>query len=239
MKSYRVSENAPISLMERVYAELRKTLITGKIDEGTRIVESTVAEKLGVSRTPVREALRKLSSEGLLISIPKVGYMIAEMSNRDMEDLWRTRSAIEQIAGRWAVEGVTERELDRLRQNLETTGEVLESGQTKKMIDLDIEFHGIIYRASRSKTLCQITQSLSDRTLKYRMACIPLPEIARRAREGHNEIYCAMKSRNSERVEAAIFAHLEVSKRDILDYLKQVRQEAFVGNNSPWVSSFS
>lgn len=229
---YQVSESQSVSLTERVYGDLRRAVITGRMAEGTRIVESVLAEKMGVSRTPVREALQKLTSEGLLHCIPKVGYVISEMSDRDIEDLFRTRAAIEQIAGRWSLDGITENELHRLLKNLESTAEVLSSGQTRKMINLDIEFHGIIYRASRSKTLNQITQSLSDRTLKYRMACIHLPHIAARAREGHCQIYKAMVARSSERLDEAILNHLEFSKKDILEYLERLRQESFVEKTS-------
>ncbi len=227
MRIISTSKTDMLSLSEQVYRRLRTGIITGKIRDGTRLVESALAEDMGVSRTPVREALQRCAQEGLVYSIPRAGFVVEEMSEEDVHDLFKTRMAIEQIVGRWALAKITEEEILRLDANLKKTDQVLQSGKTEKMISLDIEFHNIIYRASRSKRLYQICKTLSDHTLKFRIACIHIPEVAGRARENHAAIFEAIKSRDPERVEAAMAQHLTVVQEDILGFLKKVREESF------------
>jgi DNA-binding GntR family transcriptional regulator len=160
-------------------------ILMGKISPGTRLVESTLGAEMGVSRTPIREALHKLNLEQLVYSIPRVGYIVNDISEYDIEDLFVTRAAIEQLAASWAIEKINAEELKRLEKNLKKTDQVLQEGSTRKMIDLDTEFHEIICKASRSKRIYQISQMLREHMLKFRMACLHLPEIAKKARDGH------------------------------------------------------
>jgi DNA-binding GntR family transcriptional regulator len=153
------------------------------------------------------------------------------MSDYDIQDLFTTRMTIEQIAARLAIDKITEQELERLRLNIEATDEVLASGLTEKMVDLDMAFHGIIYKATRSKTLYQICQTLSDHTLKYRIALIHLPEIAQKTRDGHYRIYEAILAGEPDRVDKAIRSHLELAKEDITELLERKRQEAFMSRD--------
>jgi len=215
------------SITDRVYEQLRLSIITGKIPGRSRLVEASLAEELGVSRTPVREALQKLALEGLLYSIPRAGYIVEDLSESDIMDLFKTRTAIEQLAARWALQKISDAEIGLLKENLEKTDAILAGGETKKMIELDTEFHQIIYKASGSRNLYRISQYLSDHTLKFRIACIHLPEIAGRAREGHYRIYQALKSKDQHRVDLEIRAHLEVVQKDILEYIRAARINSF------------
>lgn len=221
----------PISLTERIYRDLRLSIITGKLPGGTRLIESTLAHKMGASRTPIREALQRLSQEKLVYSIPRLGFIVEDMTEADIQDLFATRMEIELLVGRWALPKITEDEIDQLKNNLDKTDTVLKNNQTDKMIDLDIEFHHIIYKATRSKSLYQISKNISDHTLKFRLACIHIPEIANRARDDHRSIYNAFKSKDPKKVEATITDHLMVVKSDILDFLKRVREEKFLAQD--------
>jgi DNA-binding GntR family transcriptional regulator len=220
------------SLAERVYRNLRHGIITGVIRGGTRLVETTLASQMKVSRTPVREALHKLALEGFLYSIPRAGYIVEETSETDIKDLFATRTAIEQIAVKWAIQKITDEELKRLETNLQKTDEVINSGATESMMDLDAEFHQIIYRAARSKTLYKISQTLSDHTLRFRLACIHVPEIAGRARQGHMKIFDALKVKDAAMAEEVVKDHLDTVITDILDHLEKIRQDVFVGNQN-------
>jgi len=231
MKVLKTTKHDSNSLTQRVYKDLRTAILTGKIAGGTRLVESTLAADMQVSRTPIREALHKLALEGLLYSIPRAGYMVEEMSDYDIQDLFTTRMNIEQIAARLAMEKISEEELKRLALNIEKTNAVLESGLTEKMADLDMAFHGIIYKATRSKTLYQICQTLSDHTLKYRIALIHLPKIAQKTRDGHSNIYEAILAKEASRVDEAIQSHLQLAKRDIKELLERRRHEDFISQN--------
>ena len=232
MKVLKTTKKETNSLTERVYRELRTAIITGKINGGTRLVESNLAADMKVSRTPIREALHTLSLEGLLYSIPRAGYIVEEMSDYDIQDLFTTRMTIEQIAACLAMEKITEEELRRLEFNIQKTDEVLESGLTEKMTDLDMEFHGIIYKATRSRTLFQICQTLSDHTLKYRMAMIHLPVMSQKTRDGHHRIYEAILSGVRSNVNEAIQSHLQLAQEDIMDLLERQRHEAFIATDT-------
>lgn len=216
------------SLTEQVYRNLRHGIITGAVGGGTRLVETALASEMKVSRTPVREALHKLVLEGFLYSIPRAGYIVEETSEIDIKDLFTTRTAIEQIAVKWAIEKITPEELQRLEMNLQKTDEVLKSGATESMMDLDAEFHQIIYRAARSKTLYKISQTLSDHTLRFRLACIHVPELARRAKQGHMKIFQAIQAKDSTTAAEMVEEHLDTVTNDILNHLEKMRQDAFV-----------
>ncbi len=213
------------SLRKQVYSDLRMAILTGRIAPGTRLVESALAVEMGVSRTPIREALHKLDLEELVHSIPRVGYMVNDMTEYEIEDLFTTRTAIEQLAARWALEKITPEEIERIENNLKKADRILKNGMTGKMIDLDTEFHEIICKASRSKRLYQISQMLREHMLKFRIACLHLPEIAKRSRDGHFEILKALKSKDPRKTDNSILQHMLITKKDIMDYMKRVREE--------------
>ena len=229
MQIFKPVEKEEGSLTEQVYRNLRQGIITGAIGGGTRLVETALASEMKVSRTPVREALHKLALEGFLYSIPRAGYIVEETSEIDIKDLFTTRTAIEKIAVKWAIEKITPEELQRLEMNLKKTDEVLKSGATESMMDLDAGFHQIIYRAARSKTLYKISQTLSDHTLRFRLACIHVPALARRAKQGHMKIFKAIQARDSTMAEKMVEDHLDTVTNDILNQLEKIRQDAFVG----------
>jgi len=218
------TRNTP-SLRERVYSQLRTMILSGKIEAGRRLVEATIAAELGVSRTPVREALHKLGLESLVQSIPRVGYIVNDMSEYDIEDLFTTRAAIEQLVAGCALEKITPDELDKLERNLGKTDQVLKAGLTKKMIDLDSEFHEMICKASRSKRLYQIAQMLREHMLKFRKACLHVPEIAARARDDHYEIFKALRAKDRARLNRAMVSHMDNTKKDILVYMRRQQEQ--------------
>jgi DNA-binding GntR family transcriptional regulator len=228
MKVLKTIKQETNSLTERVYRELRNAVITGRISGGTRLVESALAAEMKVSRTPIREALNALSLEGLLYSIPRAGYIVEEMSDYDVQDLFTTRTTIEKIAACQAMEKISTEELKLLELNIQQTDEVLEAGLTEKMTDLDMAFHTIIYKATRSRALLQICRTLSDYTLKYRMALIHLPEMSQKTRDGHFRIYEAILSGKPSKVNEAIQSHLHLAQEDIMALLERRRQEAFI-----------
>jgi DNA-binding GntR family transcriptional regulator len=216
------------TLTERVYLDLRSAIITGNVPGGTRLVESNLAAEMQVSRTPVREALHKLALEGLLYSIPRAGYIVEEMSDHDVEDLFDVRIKIEQMAARMAMEKISPDEIEQLARNLEQADLVLQNDLGRKMAELDTEFHGIIYKAARSKTLYRICQTLSDHTLKYRIALIDKSEMGRKTRDGHFQIYAAILAKDLAMVDAAIQSHLELAKTDIRELMRKTREESFL-----------
>ncbi len=227
MKVLKATRRNEDTLVEQVYQSLRNKIVTGEIVGGTRLVESALAEEMNVSRTPIREALHRLAVEGFLYSIPRAGYIVEELSDYDIEDLFTIRLEIELLAARIAFEKITPVELERMELNLKMTDEKVETGHTEGLTELDVAFHNIIYKATRSKTMYHICQSLSDHSLKYRISLIHIPEFARKTRDGHYEIFRAFGSKDFPRLERAIRNHLQLAKEDILKMVERARDEAF------------
>ncbi len=217
---------AGASKTEWVYADLRRKIIVGEIPSGAQLFENPLAAQMQVSRTPIREALQKLAAEGLVQAIPRAGYLVESLSEADIRDLYATRTAIEQVSAKWALNRITPREIELLELNLEETDSIIATGKTQRMIDLDREFHLTICQAARSKKLYQISQLLSDHTLKFRIACIHFPDVAIRAAAGHRSILEAIRSGDPNLVGEAVEVHLETATADILDYIERARFES-------------
>jgi DNA-binding GntR family transcriptional regulator len=220
------SKRTGASKTEWVYRELRNRIIVGEIPSGAQLFENPLAAEMEVSRTPIREALQKLAMEGLVQGIPRAGYIVESLSEADIHDLFATRTAIEQIAAKWALDRITPQEIELLERNLDETERIISEGRTDRMIDLDREFHLIICQAAKSKKMYYISQLLSDQTLKFRIACIHVPDVARRAGTGHRSIVEAIRVKDAALVDETIKVHLETAKTDILDYLERARLES-------------
>ncbi len=217
-------------ISERIYTELRMDILTGKISGGTRLAESTLAKEKGVSRTPAREALHQLVKEDLLYAIPRAGYVVHQLSENDVMDLIETRKSIELVAVQTAFGKITDEELVLLKNNLVNTRAAIDIESMEKMINLDIEFHDIIYKATRSKYLYRICMMVGDYTLKFRQSVIIIPKVAKRAERDHSLIYNSFKARDLEKIKTAVTAHLEIVETDILGYLETIRQNSFFEN---------
>jgi DNA-binding GntR family transcriptional regulator len=214
------------SYASRIYRDLRREIISGNIKGGQRMVESSLAKNMNVSRTPIREALHQLASEGLLYSIPRVGYVVEEMSERDVVDLYDARIAIEGIAIEWATKKIARDELESMRMNLQMTGKAIAHGPTKEVVELDSEFHGIIYRATRNRTLSKICRNMGELSLRFKLALIQYPGIAQTTKDGHQLIFEAMLAGDATKAKREIKAHLKKAKEDIALLLERLHHQS-------------
>ena len=217
-----------IPLKEKIYKTLRYDILTGKILGGAHITESSIAKRLEVSRTPVREALQRLTQEKLVTSLPKAGYIIEDMSNDDIQDLFSVRFDIETLVTCKATQYITDAELKMMDENIKKAKTCIDTNDLKKMTDLDIEFHSIIYRASRSKTFYRICRNLSDLTMKYRHGLNLRADIWNVAIENHMAIYEALLAKDKAKAAKAVSLHAAQVKSQLLDIMKKVRSDSFL-----------
>lgn len=208
----------PLSIREQVYKRISDLIINGKIAPTERIVEQKLAQQLGVSRTPVREALHVLEMEGFLDAIPRIGYQLKEIHWDEVDEICEIRRINESLAVRWAVDRITAEELDLLSENIEMAQADVQKGSPERLIDRDAEFHEILVRASGSQRLVEICQILRRHMLRYRMESISKPETAINAIAGHRNIIEKLRERDSAGVEKAISDHLDYVKRDLHQY---------------------
>ncbi len=226
-KVLEVSIMKDASLKIMVYKSLRLDIVSGKLPSGTRLTETAIADSLNVSRTPVREALQKLSQEKLLIAIPKAGYMVEDLSDNEIQDLFTTRMEVEQIAVQKAIENITVEELKSLDDNLEQIKASIKSGEHFKITELDIAFHTIIYKAARSKSLFRVCKNLSDLTIKYRHGLNLVPNLWSELLQQHIKIYQALISKDKEKAAQAIASYAKHTKSQLMDVMKKVRSDTF------------
>lgn len=206
------------TIRKRIYEHLREQLLNGEIPPSQHLIEAKIAKDLGTSRTPVREAFHSLELEGLIESIPRVGYVVKSTSEQEVEEICEIRMAIEGVAARWAMEKAHKKLIEELKKNISISDGKVSRGDAKAFIDLDAQFHEIIARYSGSQRLLELAQTLRRHMLRYRIQSIYLVENVLRAIEGHKGILRAIEKRDLGEVNQAIRHHMEESKSDILRY---------------------
>ncbi len=206
------------TIRRKIYEHLREQLLSGKIQPHQHLIEAKIARDIGTSRTPVREALHSLELEGLIESIPRVGYVVKPISEQEVEEICEIRAAIEGLAARWAMEKAYEKLVIELEKNISIAEDKVSKGGVRAFVDMDAKFHEIISKFSGSQRLLELAQTLRRHMLRYRVQSIYSVDNVLRAIDGHKGILRAIEKRNLEGVNKAIQHHMEQSKKDILRY---------------------
>ena len=206
------------TIRRKIYDFLREQLLSGEIQPHQHLIEAKVARDIGTSRTPVREALHSLELEGLIESIPRVGYVVKPISEPEVEEICEIRAAIEGLGARWAMEKAHKKLVEGLKKNIFLSDEKVSKGDVRAFVDMDAQFHETISKFSGSKRLLELAQTLRRHMLRYRIQSIYSAGNVRRAIDGHKGILRAIEKRDLEEVNKAIQHHMEQSKRDILRY---------------------
>ena len=155
-------------LREIVYEELKRQIMIGEIPPGTRMMEVELADDMGVSRTPIREAIRKLEKEGLVSIEPRRGAYASEISIKDMVDVLEVREFLEGMAAGLASKRITEEETEAIKHAVEAYRDAVESGNTEEIIREDEIFHKLIVDCSGNKTLIQMINQVQELALRFR-----------------------------------------------------------------------
>jgi DNA-binding GntR family transcriptional regulator len=206
------------TIRRKIYEHLREQLLNGKIQPHQHLMEAQIARDIGTSRTPVREAFHSLELEGLIESIPRVGYVVKPISEQEVGEICEIRAAIEGLAARWATEKAHERLVAELTKNISIAEDKVSKGDARVFVDTDARFHEIISKHSGSQRLLELAQTLRRHMLRYRVQSIYSIDNVLRAIDGHKRILRAIKKRNLEEINEAIRHHMEQSKKDILRY---------------------
>ncbi|MBM4308651.1 MAG: GntR family transcriptional regulator [Deltaproteobacteria bacterium] len=208
----------PKTIRRKVYDYLREKLLSGEVAPHEHLIEAKIAQEIGTSRTPVREALHNLEMEGLIKSIPRVGYVVKPISEQEVEEICEIRAVIEMLGARWAVAKANQKVIEELEENIRLSETEVTSEKPKAFVELDARFHEIISKHSGSQRLLELSQTLRRHMLRYRIESIYSVDNVLRAIEGHRGILEAIKKADLEEVNQAIQSHLQQSKKDILRY---------------------
>ena len=213
------------TIRRKVYLHLREQVLSGEIGPLQRLVEAKIAREIGTSRTPVREALHTLEMEGLLESIPRVGYKVKTLSDRELNEICQIRTAIEALAAGWAIEKAHTKLVRDLRKNIHATEQMVAQGEVRPFIDLDAQFHEIMAGLSGSRRLLELAQTLRRHMMRYRVQSVYVADNVVRAIQGHKAILAAIEKQDQKAVAEAIKQHLEQAKRDVLLYAFKEHEE--------------
>lgn len=197
---------------ERVYRELRERIITGALVASTRIVEVSIAAELDVSRTPVREAVKRLESEQLLVDDPLRGLVVRGPQVGEIEDVYRVREVLDGLATRLAVPRITEEDIALLEIVLETMREAIRDGQMQRIVTANIAFHDILYRCAGNVHLSRVARDLRDYVRRFSTEAFASPERVEAVVDEHVRILDALRRRDADAAEAASREHLRAAR---------------------------
>lgn len=195
-------------LTDRVYAELKREIHLGTIEAGERLVERSIAESKNVSRTPVREALRRLRAEGLTEYAPRRGFIVAALSTKDIDEIYVLRETLEGLAAREAavrMDAVSYRELERLLPPMERAAA---AGHVEEMRRLNQRYHQRIIELTGMKHLLQLVTELGDRIEYYRRKSLSLEGRPNHTVEEHRLILHSLGQSDPDLAEAAMRLHI-------------------------------
>lgn len=211
-------EHRAVSLADQIFAELEKNILTGVYSRGDVFTEMNLADKLGVSRTPVREAIRRLEQEHL-VEVSTKGIVIVGISQKDILDMYKIRLRIEGLASKWTAENISE----RVKKELIDIVELQEFYTSKKDADniknMDSKFHEIVYNNCGSIVLCDILHQLHRKVMKYRKAAVTHTERAFQSTKEHRMILDAILEGNGELAEKLTIEHIENAREHIKENL--------------------
>ena len=212
-------------LREVIFNSLREAIIIGELRPGERLMEVQLAEKMGVSRTPVREAIRKLELEGLVDMIPRKGAHVAELSVKDIMDVLEVRASLDGLATALAAERITDDELKELKHINGQFTQYIEKENLNGSIKKDAEFHDIIYRASRNDKLITILNNLREQVQRFRVIYLKDYNSPKNLIKEHNDIFEAISLRSIEASRSLAKTHILNQEATILNSIKMQKNK--------------
>lgn len=216
MEENKFQQNNFLPLREVVFHTLRDRILKGELEPGERLMEVHLAEQLGVSRTPVREAIRKLEQEGLAVVNPRRGAEVAKMSEKDMDDVLQIRLSLDALAVRMACDHMTDENQKKIYQAMLAFEKACPTGDLKKIAEADERFHDEIYNSTSNSKLGVIITTIREQMFRYRFEYIKDPENYPRLISEHRQIYDGLVARNHDDVEEAIQVHIAGQRKGVV-----------------------
>lgn len=196
------------SLRGRVFHKIRGDILNGKYKENEELKEVAIGQELGVSRTPVREALRQLELEGLVQIIPNRGAFVTGIQASDVRDIYLIRARLEGLCARWACEHITKEQMDAMEENVYLAEFHAKKGNMEQMTELDNQFHRILYESGNSKMLEHLLMDYHQYVMRIRRKTLSTPERAIASNKEHHSIMEAIKANNPELAERLADEHM-------------------------------
>lgn len=213
--------NEYLPLRDVVFQTLRQAILRGELEPGERLMEIHLADRLGVSRTPIREAIRKLELEGLVVMIPRRGAIVASITEKDLKDVLEVRRTLEVMAAEIACDRITPELLDELAEAGEEFRKLKDSDDYTSLAAADVKFHDIIYAATDNQRLISILNNLREQMYRYRLEYIKDAEKRQILLVEHESILRAIRSRHVAEAKEAVRAHIDNQEITVSKNIKE------------------
>ncbi len=222
-----IMEEEYMPLREVVFVRLRRQILRGELKPGERLMEIGLANRLGVSRTPIREAIRKLENEGLVVMVPRKGAHVAEITRQELNDVLEVRRSLEVLAITKACESMTEKDILALK----TAEEAFAAQVARRDADIttlgeaDEHFHDVIYQGTRNRRLVQMLNNLREQMYRFRVEYLKDTDIRQRLVREHDTIVKALEMRDREEAVRVTILHIDNQYRTINSALDSRKTE--------------
>jgi DNA-binding GntR family transcriptional regulator len=201
-----------MALSTDLFSNLRKDILQGRLQQGEKLTEQQICDEYNVSRTPVREAFRQLELEGFIETIPNRGAFVVGFSPQDIQDMYELRKAYEVLAVRWAIERITKEEYEKLEEAFEFMEFYTQKKDAEKMMNINMKFHELIYKASHNRMLYHILSSYQLYIKQSRTSRSNTADYLDEILEEHREIFGAFRNKDADAGIAAVSKHLDNAK---------------------------
>lgn len=217
---FQVDMNEYLPLRDVVFHTLRQAILRGELKPGERLMEIQLANKLGVSRTPIREAIRKLELEGLVLMIPRKGAEVAEITEKSLQDVLEVRKALEELAVKLACDRMTKEQMNRLKDAAKEFEETLKTGDVTEFAEADVRFHDIIFLATDNERLIQLLSNFQEQMYRYRVEYLKRTQYHKKLVAEHEELIKRIENRQKEEAAQILCEHINNQVEAVKDTIR-------------------
>ena len=219
--NFTVKMDEYLPLRDVVFNTLRQAILRGELQPGERLMEIQLANKLGVSRTPIREAIRKLELEGLVLMIPRRGAEVAQITEKSLRDVLEVRRALEELAVQLACLRMTEEGIVELKQAAAEFEHVLGDEDITVVAEADVAFHDVIYMATDNQRLISLLNNFREQMYRDRVEYLKKTEFHEKLLKEHQEIIAAIENGEQERATRVTSRHIENQVEVVSDTIRE------------------
>ena len=218
--NFKVNMNEYLPLRDVVFNTLRQAILRGELKPGERLMEIQLANKLGVSRAPIREAIRKLELEGLVLMIPRKGAEVAEITEKSLRDVLEVRRALEELSVQLACEKITKEEIRELERVAKEFQQVVKSSDITEIAEVDVRFHDIIYTATDNQKLIQLLNNLREQMYRYRVEYLKRDGVFPQLIAEHEAIIRHIENNEKEKATEVMCRHIDNQVEAVIDVIR-------------------
>ena len=218
--NFQVNMNEYLPLRDVVFNTLRQVILRGELKPGERLMEIQLANKLGVSRTPIREAIRKLELEGLVLMIPRKGAEVADITEKSLRDVLEVRKALEELAVQLTCDKITKEQIRELEQAAEQFKKTLKSNDITEIAEADVRFHDIIYLATDNQKLILLLNNLREQMYRYRIEYLKRADKYSQLLAEHEEIIRRIEKKQKKEAAEIVCKHIDNQVAAVMDLIR-------------------